>query len=144
MKHKYHALEWKATDIATFLGLSVIYRAVFNFDKPALGHFRLLVAGFDDKGNLLGTSPMEKYPGIPEPDLDNAYTEGLFFVMVEEIKTLSANGTKTLYFVPTPYTPPGGTQLYVSYTIYDTHSGDGSFDGQVVVGSINPSPPRNA
>ncbi len=144
MKHKYHALEWKAADIAAFLGLNGIYMAVFNFDKPALGHFRLLVAGFDQKGDLLGTSPIEKYTGFPEPDLSNAYTEGLFFVMASEISALSGSGSKTLYFVPTAYTPPGGNQLYVSYTIYDMHSLDGSFDGQVVVGTINPSPPRNS
>ncbi len=144
MKHKYHALEWKAADIAKFIGLNGIYRVVLNFDKPALGHYRLLVAGFDDKGDLLGTSPIEKYTVVPESDLDNAYTEGLFFVMADEIKTLSANGTTTLYFEPRPYTPPGGTQLYVNYTIYDTLSPDGSFDGQFVVGTINPSPPRNS
>src|SRR5664279_2441414 len=103
MKHKYHALEWKATDIAAFLDLGVVYKAVFNFDKPALGHYRLLVAGFDEMGDLLGTSPIEKYSFVPESDLDNAYTEGLFFVMAEEIKTLSATGAKTLYFDPTPY-----------------------------------------
>ncbi len=108
-----------------------------------LGYFLLLVAGFDNKGDFLGTLPIEKYPGVAEPDLDNAYSQGLFFVMAADIKTYSAEGTKPLFFVPKAYTPRGGTQKYVCYTIYDAPPHNGSFAGMVVVGSMNPSPPGN-
>lgn len=143
MAHKYHVLEWKAADIDTFLQLPNLTFAVFNFEKPTLGHYRLSVAGFDTHGDFLGTSPIEKYSKATEPDLDNAYTAGLFFVKKDDIKTDSATGTKTLYFEPNVYIAPGGSTKYVSYNIYDTPPKNGSFDGITVVGSINPSPPRN-
>ncbi len=143
MKHKYHILEWKAADIASFLGLGGLYLAVFNFDKPMLGYFRLLVAGFDEKGDFLDTSPIEKYPWHTEPDLENAYSMALFFVMKEDIEKYSSGGTKTLYFEPKSYTPPGATQKYVNYVIYNAPPAEDAFDTKSVVGSINPSPPRN-
>jgi hypothetical protein len=145
MAHKYHVLEWKATDIYNFLQLPGLTFAVFNFDKPILGHYVLLVAGFNADGVFLGTSTLEKYPGFPEPDLDNVYTAGLFFVQASEIKSYSANGTTTLYFKPIAYSPGGaGTQKYVSYEVYDKGPTGDAFDDGALVGSINPSPPRNA
>jgi hypothetical protein len=145
MSHKYHVLEWKATDIYNFLQLPGITFAVFNFNKPLGGHYVLLVAGFDTTGVLLGTSPLEKFSGFPEPDLDNVYTAGLFFVKTSDITSYSHNGTTTLYFDPKAYSPGGdGTQKYVSYDIYDKAPEDNAFDKTALVGSINPSPPRNA
>jgi hypothetical protein len=144
MAHKYNILEWNAENIYNFLKLPAINFAVFNFDRPFAQHYRLLVAGFDVHGDFIDTSSIEKYSGIDEPDLDNAYTEGLFFVMAADINTYSGNGTKTLYFEPESYIPTGGTKKYVYYNIYDAPPKDGSFDGNFIVGSINPSPPRNA
>jgi hypothetical protein len=145
MSHKYHILEWKAPDIVDFLQLPGIYLAVFNFNKPLLGHYVLLVAGFDANGVFLGTSPLEQYPGVPEPDLDNAYTAGLFFVLAEKIGSYSGSGTKTLYFQPKAYSVGGGgTRPYVSYDVFDAPPKDGAFDLTTLVDTINPSPPRNA
>jgi len=145
MSHKYHVLEWTAPDIFTFLQLPELLFAVFNFDKSLLSHYGLLVAGFDGNGNFLGTSPMEKYPNIPAPDLDNVYPAGLFFVKASDIKNYSATGTKTLYFNPVAYSPGGtGTQKYVRYDIYDAPPVNNAFDLANLVAPINPSPPRNA
>ena len=145
MAHKYHVLEWKAADIYSFLQLPGITFAVFNFDKHVLSHYVLLVAGFNTTGLLLGTSPLEKYSGFPEPDLDNAYPAGLFFVQASDITSYSGNGTITLYFKPKAYSPGGaGTQTYVSYDIYDKAPKDNAFDEGALVTTINPSPPRNA
>ncbi|MEO8413080.1 MAG: hypothetical protein ABI472_05445 [Ginsengibacter sp.] len=143
MKHKYHILEWKAADILKFLQFTQINFAVFNFDKPTLGHYSLSVAGFDAKGDFLGTSPIEKYKGPTEPDLENAYNLGLFFVLAANVNTYSGGGTKALYFEPVSYTPTGGTQEYVSYNIHDAPPKHGIFDEKTVVTKINPSPPRN-
>jgi len=143
MSHKYHVLEWKATDISNFLpGITF---AVFNFYQPPLGHYVLLVTGFDATGGLRRTSPLEKYPGAPEPDLENVYTGGLFFVQADDIRRYSGDGTKTLYFQPKPYSVGGGgTPEYVSYDIFDAPPVDGAFDLTTLVDSINPSPPRTA
>ncbi|MDQ6901938.1 MAG: hypothetical protein M3139_02860 [Bacteroidota bacterium] len=144
MKHKYHILEWKALDIESFLGLNGLHLAVFNFDRSAAGHFRLLVAAFDEKGDFIGTSTIEKHPSHSEPDLDNAYSLGLFFVSADDVKKYSGSGTKTLYFEPKSYTPTGATQKYVQYVIHDTAPQDDAFDTKSVVGTINPTPPRNS
>lgn len=144
MNHKYHVLEWKAADIDTFRRLPNLSFAVFNFEKPMLGHYYLSVSGFDIHGNLLGTSPIEKYSDATEPDLDNAYPGGLFFVKMDDITSNPPAATKTLYFAPKPYEATGGTTKYVCYNIYDLAPIDRSFDRMVAVGSINPSPPRNS
>lgn len=144
MKHKYHILEWKAPDIVGFLSLAEIYLAVFNFHKPVARHYELLVAGFDEKGNLLGTSSIENYPWNTEPDLDNAYSLGLFFVKASDLKKYSNSGAISLYFEPKSYTPPGVTQEYVCYGIHNEPPKDYGFDINTLVGTINPSPPRNA
>jgi hypothetical protein len=145
MSHKYYVLEWKAPDIATFLLLPGLEFAVFNFHKPILSHYVLLATGFNVNGLLLGTSPLEKYTAFPEPDLNNAYPAGLFFVQASEIISYSSHGANTLFFKPDGYYPGGiGTQEYVKYDIYDKEPKDNAFDEAALVGSINPSPPRNA
>ena len=142
-KHKYHILVWNAADITKFLALEGLSFAVFNFDKPLAGYFRLEVTGFNTVGDFIGDSNIEKYSGVKEPDLENAYSLGLFFVKAEEIRTFSAKGTKTIYFMPNLYKATGGTKEYVAYSVYDAPPKDGVFVSGVV-GSINPSPPRNA
>ena len=145
MTHQYHILEWKAPDISTFLQYPGLAFAVFNFEKPMLGHYVLLVAGFDDNGNFLGTSPLEKYPDFPSPDLENAYPAGLFFVKALDLKNYSGSGTITLYFEPVAYSPGGpGTQQYVRYYIYNAPPVNDAFEETNLVTPINPSPPRNA
>src|ERR1700693_714954 len=75
MRQKYHVLEWEAMAIHDFLNLpGTIDFAVFNFYQPPSGPYVLSATGFDVNGVLLGTSPLQKYPGAPEPDLENVYT----------------------------------------------------------------------
>ena len=137
MKNKYHALKWDAKDIAAFLALPAIYQAVFNFNKPLSGKYRLEVSGFDTDGVFLGTSPLSNF-NYAEPDLDNVYTGGLFFLKADDIKIYSQTGTKTLYFVPIDCSINSNpNSQYVGYDIYD----DIPSEALAVVATIKPSPP---
>ena len=134
-KDKYHVVIWDKADIASFLALHGVDQAVFNFDK-SWGKYKLSVTGFDTYGNLVGTSTLTKYAKKDGSDLDNLYLGGLFFLKANVIASNSANGTKSLYFVPKPYIVDPGLK-YVSYDVYD----DEHFVETLLVNSINPSPP---
>ncbi|HWH62566.1 MAG TPA: hypothetical protein VNS50_04810 [Ginsengibacter sp.] len=137
-KEKYYVVMWDKADISQFLSTQCFDKAVFNFTSSGGGH-DMSVTGFDVYEKLIHTWALTRKS--KKIDLDNAYLQGLFFLSGAKVQAYSANGTKSLYFLPVAYNTD-----YVGYEIYDVDPSTFDKDSSAFVtklGALNPSPPRN-
>lgn len=138
---KYRELKWEAPDIKAFIDMPGLEKVVFNFTRNSNGN-RATVTGFDRDGKLLSRSGLSSY-GRKRPEFTNVYPLGLFFLEASELKSFSAQGTKTIYFVPKKYeSAPGTVMDYVMYIMYDGPP-DELPAVPLLTKPLNPSPPAS-
>ncbi|MEO8416018.1 MAG: hypothetical protein ABI472_20320 [Ginsengibacter sp.] len=142
-KEKYYVVMWNQADITEFLTAPNFDKAVFNFTGNSGGH-DMSVAGFDVNEKLIKTWSLTRMG--KKIDLDNAYLQGLFFLSGAKVQAYSAKGTKSLYFLPVPYTDYVGYEIYtVDPSTFATEKDSSNLlpPPPQPIGSLNPSPPRN-